>query len=88
MGRQEDAARLFGVLSDPVRLEILSAIARKGCCVSILQAQTGRSQPNISQHLRVLRASGLVETRREGRKICYSLSNPKLRELLLLAKDV
>ncbi|MFA5930667.1 MAG: metalloregulator ArsR/SmtB family transcription factor [Candidatus Micrarchaeia archaeon] len=80
-------ARLFGVLSDPVRLEILSALARKGCCVSVLQLAVGRSQPNISQHLRVLRQAGLVETRREGRKICYSIAKPGVIKMLSLAKS-
>jgi len=84
----EKAARLFGALSDPARLEMLSEIARKGCCVSALQAATGRNQPNISQHLRVLRRAGLVEARREGRKICYSLASPMVKELLAMAKRV
>ena len=82
----KQAARLFGVLSDPARLEIISKIARKGCCVSVLQEATGRNQPNISQHLRVLRDSGLVSARRDGRKICYSLANPDVKKLLLLAE--
>lgn len=79
---------MFLVLSDPVRLGIVSALARKGCCVSALQLAVGRSQPNISQHLRVLRASGLVGTKRQGRKICYSLASPKVRKLLSIVKKV
>jgi DNA-binding transcriptional ArsR family regulator len=84
----EKAARIFSVLSDPVRLQILFALAKKGCCVAILQDETGRNQPNISQHLRVLRESGLVASRREGRKIRYSLANDDVKELVKLVEKV
>lgn len=86
--KSKDAARVFSVLSDPVRLKILSALAKKGCCVSVLQLATGRNQPNISQHLRVLRESGLVSTRREGRKICYLLANEDVKGLLEYAEKL
>jgi len=81
-------ARLFAVLSDPVRLEILDALSKKKGCVSELQIRTGRNQPNISQHLRVLRDSGLVETRKEGRKVCYSVCKSEVKGLLELAKRI
>jgi ArsR family transcriptional regulator, zinc-responsive transcriptional repressor len=82
----EKAARMFLALSEPARLEILASLARKGCCVSVLQLQTGRSQPNISQHLRVLRDCGLVSSKREGRKICYSIANGEVKELVKIAE--
>lgn len=78
----KDAARVFGVLSDPCRLQILGSLAKRKGCVSELQIATGRSQPNISQHLRVLRDSGLVATKREGKKICYSLAGIRVKQLL------
>ncbi|MCX6772600.1 MAG: metalloregulator ArsR/SmtB family transcription factor [Candidatus Micrarchaeota archaeon] len=81
-------ARLFAVLSDPVRLEILTSLASKKGCVSELQVRTGRNQPNISQHLRVLRDSGLVETRKDGQKTCYSVCKPEVKEILQLAKKI
>ncbi len=83
-----EEARLFAVLSDPARLEILGALARKKGCVSELQIKTGRSQPNISQHLRVLRDSGLVETKKDGRRVCYSVCKPEVKRLLELAKKI
>jgi DNA-binding transcriptional ArsR family regulator len=81
-------AQLFAVLSDPARLEILSVLAKKRGCVSELQVRTGRNQPNISQHLRVLRDSGLVEFRKDGRKICYSICKPEVNELLRFARKI
>ena len=83
-----EEAKLFAVLSDPARLEILSVLARKKGCVSELQVRTGRNQPNISQHLRVLRDSGLVEFRKDGRKTCYSVCKPEVSELLRFASKI
>lgn len=83
-----EEAKLFAVLSDPARLEILAALAKKRGCVSELQIRTGRNQPNISQHLRILRDAGLVETRKEGQRVCYSVCKPEVKKLLLLAKKI
>ena len=83
-----EEAKLFAVLSDPARLEILSVLAKKKGCVSELQVRTGRNQPNISQHLRVLRDSGLVEFRKDGRKTCYSVCKPEVSELLRFASKI
>ena len=83
-----EEAKLFAVLSDPARLEILSVLAKKRGCVSELQVRTGRNQPNISQHLRVLRDSGLVDFRKDGRKTCYSICKPEVKELLRFARKI
>ena len=83
-----EEARLFAVLSDPARLELLDALSRKKGCVSELQIRTGRNQPNISQHLRVLRDAGLVETRKDGRRTCYSICKPEVNELLRFASKI
>ena len=82
------AAKVFAVLSDPARLELLGILSRKKGCVSELQLATGRAQPNISQHLRVLRDAGLVDSCREGRKVCYSIRKPEVKRLLALAKKI
>lgn len=82
------AARLFAALSEPARLEILSALSKKRGCVSELQLAVGRSQPNVSQHLRVLRDFGLVSAKREGKRICYSLADIRIKQLLKAANMV
>lgn len=81
-------ARLFAVLSDPARLEILENLLKKEGCVTELQTKTGRNQPNISQHLRILRDAGLVDFKREGKKACYFVSKTKVKDLLKLAKEL
>jgi len=82
------AARIFSALSEPARLEMLLALSKKSGCVSALRLRVKRSQPNVSQHLRVLREAGLVSYRREGKKICYSVSNPEIVALVSAASKL
>ena len=81
-------AELFKALSDPVRLRIIEAIARKKGCVSVIGEKVGQRQPNISQHLRVLRLAGVVEARREGKNVCYCLSDKRVLDVIKLARKV
>lgn len=69
-------ADVLKVLAHPVRLEILHLLADGPVEVGGLAAATGASQPNISQHLSVLRSVGLVEPDRHGREIRYRLTDP------------
>jgi ArsR family transcriptional regulator len=60
-------------LAHPVRLGILRELFEQGeVCACDLGTAFGVSQPTISEHLRVLRQAGLVQTRRDGTRICYS----------------
>src|SRR5213596_4228057 len=69
---------LFASLGDPVRLRLaccLLAVPR-GACVCELVDALDESQPNVSRHLKVLKAARLVEERREGRWMYYRLCQP------------
>jgi len=63
-------------LASPRRLEILHRLERGSCEVSSLATDLDLSQPNVSQHLAVLRAAGLVEAERYGREVRYRISDP------------
>jgi ArsR family transcriptional regulator len=69
-------AEVLKTLANPRRLEILHRLAAGPCEVTRLAAELGASQPNVSQHLALLRNAGLVEAEREGREIRYRLSDP------------
>src|SRR5512141_347843 len=69
-------AEILRVLANPRRLDILHRIAEEPMEVGRLAAELGLSQPNVSQHLAVLRAAGLVEAARDGREIRYRLTDP------------
>ncbi len=63
-------------LASPRRLAILHRLAAGPCGVGSLADELELSQPNVSQHLAVLRSAGLVEAEREGREVRYRLTDP------------
>ncbi|MDQ0745031.1 DNA-binding transcriptional ArsR family regulator [Clavibacter sp. B3I6] len=71
----EQAADLFKVLSSSSRLGLLGLLASRQMTVSELVDESGMSQPLVSQHLRVLRASGLVTVQRTGRVAHYEVTD-------------
>jgi ArsR family transcriptional regulator, arsenate/arsenite/antimonite-responsive transcriptional repressor len=66
-------SRLFKALADETRLRIVALLSHGELCVCHLHEALGISQPNVSRHLAVLRAAGIVEDRREGKWIHYRL---------------
>lgn len=75
-------------LSNPKRQEILDNLRTKELTVNELVKATGISQANLSQHLAILRAKGIVSARREGINVHYSISNPKIIKAFDLISDV
>lgn len=69
-------AEVLRTLANPRRLEIIHRLAQGPCEVGRLAEEIGASQPNISQHLSVLRAAGLVDAERDGREVRYRLTDP------------
>ena len=69
------AAELFGVLSTPLRLRILNAICTRELGVNDIVDAVRSTQPNVSQHLKILYLAGIVEKRREGNQIYYRVHN-------------
>jgi ArsR family transcriptional regulator len=65
---------LFKALGDPTRLRVVNLLHAQCLCVRDLQQVLGLSQPLVSRHLAILRATSLVRTQRQGARVCYSLS--------------
>lgn len=64
---------LLRVLADPLRLRIVTLLARETLCTTHLVEETGARQTNLSNHLKVLREAGIVETEPCGRFTYYRL---------------
>ena len=77
----ELAAELFGVLSTPLRLRLLSALCNEEKTVSQLLAEIGTTQPNLSQHLTVLYRAGILARRKEGAQVYYRVQSEKAAAL-------
>lgn len=68
-------AEVLKVLASPRRLEILHCLADGPREVGRLAAEVAASQPNVSQHLAVMRTAGMVEAERNGREVRYRLAD-------------
>ena len=75
-------------LADPKRLLILNALRNGERSVTDLCEELDLPQANVSQHLAVLRERGLADTRRDGQRIFYSVSSPKIIEAMDLLREV
>ncbi|MFI8089531.1 ArsR/SmtB family transcription factor [Streptomyces sp. NPDC086080] len=64
---------LIRVLADPLRLHIVTLLAKETLCTTHLVEETGARQTNLSNHLRVLREAGVVETEPCGRYTYYKV---------------
>ncbi|MGO4813680.1 metalloregulator ArsR/SmtB family transcription factor [Cupriavidus sp. 2MCAB6] len=69
------ACALLKVLANQDRLLLMCQLSRGELSVGELEEQLGIRQPTLSQQLAVLRESGLVTTRREGKSIFYSIAS-------------
>jgi len=68
-------AERFKALGEPARLAILQALRGGERCVSDLERATGLNQANLSRHLQLLSANGLVVRRKEGLYVYYALAD-------------
>ena len=71
-------AEFLKTLANPRRLRILHLLAAGPVGVASLAAELGISQPNVSQHLAVMRSAGVVEAERDGREVRYRLADPEI----------
>ncbi|ERJ12716.1 Transcriptional regulator ArsR family protein [Haloplasma contractile SSD-17B] len=70
------------------RIEILFLLGDSELRVEELANKMEIRVSNVSQHLAVMREKGVVETRREGTKIYYKLTNPKILEACIMMRDI
>jgi ArsR family transcriptional regulator len=81
-----DEIDIFKALADPTRLKILECIKNEEKCICEVIPYTGKSQPNVSIHLKILKNAGLVNERKDGTKIMLSISNNDVFKLIDIAK--
>ena len=71
-------AEMCKVFTNPTRIEVLNLLRGGAMSVSELIEKTKLSQSNISQHLSIMKNKGIVQSRRDGKKIYYELTNKKI----------
>jgi len=80
----EENAQKLKVCGHPMRLKILCLIERDSACVTELWQCVGQAQPVVSQHLAVLREKGIVDSRVEGNKRLYFITDEAIRGVVRL----
>ena len=84
----ELTARFFSGLADPTRLRIVELLLERPHTVGEIVARLGLRQSRVSNALVCLKWCGYVEARREGRYVWYAVTDPRVRELVSLARTI
>jgi ArsR family transcriptional regulator len=83
---REKRFEILKIIAHPIRIRILEDLTQGVKCVSDFEETLEISQPNVSQHLTLLRTHGLVDYFVDGRLKCYFLKEPLIPDLLALLK--
>lgn len=81
-------AEFFKVLGHPARVRILELLRDGERSVSDLQAELGLDSSGTSQHLGLLRRHGILESRKEGTSVFYRVRDPRMSQLLEVARQI
>lgn len=84
----DTVAKFFRALGDPTRLKLLEYILRGERTSADCVAHAGISQPRVSVHLSCLVDCGYVTARRDGKKLRYSVGDPRVADLIVLARSL
>lgn len=79
---------VFKALADPTRLRILECVKNGEKCICEIIPYTGKSQPNVSQHLKILKNAGLIDDRKDGTRIMIKASNNEIYKTIEQVKKM
>ncbi|SDE84245.1 ArsR family transcriptional regulator [Streptomyces griseoaurantiacus] len=81
-------AEFFKTLGHPARIRVLELLSEREHAVAEMLPEVGIEPAHLSQQLAVLRRANLVVSRKEGSTVYYSLTSPKVAELLRVARSI
>jgi DNA-binding transcriptional ArsR family regulator len=84
----EKAAECFQMLANPTRLLIIELLLHGEMSVNDIATACEQSQPNISQHLRMMKERGVLISTRDGSLIKYSIKDMRIKEVLQKMKEI
>ena len=83
----EKNSQLLKALGHPVRLKIVENLMRDECNVKEVMEILGIPQATVSQHLGILKNRGILVSRKEGVRTCYSVAEKKVRNIVEILKE-
>lgn len=81
-------SNLFKALAHPTRIQIVKLLRNGEMCVCEIMPNLDSEQSNTSQHLTVLKNQGIVESRKDGSKVIYSIKNKEVYEMIDLCEAI
>ncbi len=82
------AARCLKAMSHPLRLKILCVLGSNSISVQDIVEQVGTSQSNISQHLAILRDKGILDFKKEAKRVYYFIDDERVIHLIQMMRGV
>jgi ArsR family transcriptional regulator len=79
---------ILKILSNKTRLNIIKILSEREMCACEIPSKVKKSQPNVSQQLTMLERNGILKSRRDGKKILYSLANKDVLKLIKLIEKL
>lgn len=83
-----EASAAMQAMAHPLRLKILCLVNNQELSVLEIVDAVGTSQSNISQHLAVLRDTGILEARKDANKVFYRIVDPRVLEMIALTRRI
>ncbi len=77
-----EEVEFFKALGDPTRLKILECIKNGEKCICEIIPYAGKSQPCVSQHLKVMKHAGIIDERKDGTRIMIKASNKDIFNII------
>lgn len=84
----EQAALAMQAMSHPMRIKILCLLSSGELIVQEIVDAVGTTQSNISQHLRILKACGIINGRRDGTKMYYAIGDTRILKMISLTREI
>ncbi|KRQ87205.1 hypothetical protein ABG79_01003 [Caloramator mitchellensis] len=88
MNRDELLVKIFKALGHPIRFKIIKYLLDGPKCVCVLNQDIEFSQSNLSQHLRILKEAGIVESEKVGLNIHYRLADEQVKNLIHIVQNI
>jgi ArsR family transcriptional regulator len=83
-----DYIRVFKAFCDETRLKVLELLQSGEKCACVLLEQVKVGQPTLSHHMKILVESGIVNARKEGRWMHYSINEDCCKDIVLMVQEM
>ena len=80
--------RIYKALAHPIRIKIVRTLRDGPLCVCTLNENVEFSQSNLSQHLKILKEAGILQSEKEGIRILYSIKDDEVKNLLDVTEKI